>query len=70
MLHLLSLHALAAQRGDGLRPELLALLRRHAGLEADLIARNPEDLNASQTSQQTNNEAPSQPACDTRADTI
>jgi hypothetical protein len=36
MLPLLSLHALAAQRGDGLRPELLALLKRHAGLEAGL----------------------------------
>lgn len=29
MLPLLSLHALAAQRGDGLRPELKALLERH-----------------------------------------
>lgn len=27
---LLSLHALAAQRGDGLRPELLELFARHA----------------------------------------
>ena len=70
MLPLLSLHALAAQRGDGLRPELLALLKRHAGLEADLIVRNPEDLKASQTSPLTNNEEPSQRACDTRTDTI
>lgn len=30
MLPLLSLHALAAQRGDGLRPEPKALLERHA----------------------------------------
>ncbi len=30
MLPLLSLHSLAAQRGDGLRPELKALLERHA----------------------------------------
>ncbi|MFM0624632.1 hypothetical protein [Paraburkholderia xenovorans] len=30
MLTFLSFHALAAQRGDGLRPELLALFERHA----------------------------------------
>lgn len=29
MLHLTRLHRLAAARGDGLRPELLALLDRH-----------------------------------------
>jgi hypothetical protein len=34
MLPLLSFHALAASRGDGLKPELLALLARHAGLAA------------------------------------
>ncbi len=33
MLPLLSLHALVAHRGDGLRPELLALLQRHAQTE-------------------------------------
>ncbi|WNC95297.1 hypothetical protein RI103_39145 (plasmid) [Paraburkholderia sp. FT54] len=38
MLPFLSLHALAAQRGDGLRPELLALFERHAGLETGLAA--------------------------------
>jgi hypothetical protein len=38
MLPLLSLHALAAQRGDGLRPELKALLERHAGGAAGLTA--------------------------------
>ena len=42
MLPLLSLHALAAQRGDGLRPELLALLKRRAcpanGLSAEIEA--------------------------------
>jgi hypothetical protein len=38
MLPFLSLHALAVQRGDGLRPELLALLERHAGLETGLAA--------------------------------
>ena len=38
MLPFLSLHALAAQRGDGLRPELLALLQSHAGSEAGLAA--------------------------------
>ncbi|WP_233807145.1 hypothetical protein [Paraburkholderia sp. HP33-1] len=38
MLPLLSLHALAAQRGDGLRPELKALLERHAGLATGLAA--------------------------------
>lgn len=30
MLPFLSLHALAARRGDGLRPELLALFERYA----------------------------------------
>lgn len=38
MLPFLSLHALAAQRGDGLRPELLALFERHARLETGLVA--------------------------------
>ena len=38
MLPFLSLHALAAQRGDGLRPELLALFERHARAEAGLSA--------------------------------
>ena len=36
MLPFLSLHAHAAQRGDGLRPELLALFERHAGSETGL----------------------------------
>ncbi|MEM5455634.1 hypothetical protein VSR69_12470 [Paraburkholderia phytofirmans] len=38
MLPFLSLHALAAQRGDGLRPELLALFERHTGSETGLAA--------------------------------
>jgi hypothetical protein len=38
MLPFLSLHALVAQRGDGLRPELLALYERHAGSETGLAA--------------------------------
>lgn len=38
MLPFLSLHALAAQRGDGLRPELLALFERHARSGAGLVA--------------------------------
>ncbi|WP_087737469.1 hypothetical protein [Paraburkholderia piptadeniae] len=38
MLPFLALHALAAQRGDGLRPELLALLERHARSEASFRA--------------------------------
>jgi hypothetical protein len=38
MLPFLALHALAAQRGDGLRPELLALLERHARTETSLRA--------------------------------
>jgi hypothetical protein len=38
MLPLLSLHALAAQRGDGLRPELKALFERRAGLATGLAA--------------------------------
>lgn len=40
MLPLLPFHAIAAQRGDGLRPELLALFARHAqsgtGLSAQI----------------------------------
>ncbi|TDG20991.1 hypothetical protein EYW47_24090 [Paraburkholderia silviterrae] len=38
MLPLLSLHALAAQRGDGLRPELKALFERHARPASGLAA--------------------------------
>jgi hypothetical protein len=38
MLPFLSFHALAAQRGDGLRPELLALFERHVRLETGLAA--------------------------------
>ncbi|SAL24131.1 hypothetical protein AWB69_01732 [Caballeronia udeis] len=38
MLPLLSLHALAAQRGDGLRAELLALFERHARAKTGLSA--------------------------------
>jgi hypothetical protein len=38
MLPLLSLHALAAQRGDGLRPELKALFERRARLATSLAA--------------------------------
>ncbi|SMG58067.1 hypothetical protein [Paraburkholderia susongensis] len=45
MLPFLSLHALAAQRGDGLRPELLALFERYAnpgfGLQAAI---EPEQI--------------------------
>jgi hypothetical protein len=44
MLPFLSLHALASQRGDGLRPELLALLQRQADRETGLSARiEPDD---------------------------
>ena len=38
MLPFLSLHALAAQRGDGLRPELKALFERHVRLATGLAA--------------------------------
>ena len=38
MLPFLSLHALAAQRGDGLRPELKALFEQHARLATGLAA--------------------------------
>ncbi|WP_321800397.1 hypothetical protein [Caballeronia sp. J97] len=59
MLPLLSFHALAAQRGDGLKPELLALLARHAGLGAVIVAANIEPAD----------EAPQQdPAHDPRPD--
>lgn len=43
MLPLLSLHALAAQRGDGLRPELKALFERSAGLATGLSAATEPD---------------------------
>ncbi|MGF6980982.1 hypothetical protein F0160_25820 [Paraburkholderia sp. JPY303] len=43
LLPFLSLHALAAQRGDGLRPELLALLLRHARSEIGLGAEIESD---------------------------
>lgn len=45
MLPLLALHTLANQRGDGLRPELLALLRRHA--DGGLSARIEPDPSSS-----------------------
>lgn len=49
MLPFLPLHTLAAKRGDGLRPELLALFERHAkstsGLSAPLV---PEISSANQ----------------------
>jgi hypothetical protein len=38
MLPFLSLHALAAQRGDGLRPELLALFEHYARSDIGLSA--------------------------------
>jgi hypothetical protein len=38
MLPFLSFHALAVQRGDGLRPELLALFERHTRSETGLAA--------------------------------
>jgi hypothetical protein len=38
MLPFLSLHALAVQRGDGLRPELLAMFQRYARSETGLSA--------------------------------
>jgi hypothetical protein len=38
LLPLVPLHTLAAQRGDGLKPELLALLLRHVPQEAGLSA--------------------------------
>ena len=45
----LSLHALAAARGDGLRPELLALFKRlaEASVEAD-CSPSPEPQQASE----------------------
>ncbi|SEJ34904.1 hypothetical protein [Paraburkholderia diazotrophica] len=47
MLPFLALHALAAQCGDGLRPELLALLERHTGSEPCLRASiEPDDASA------------------------
>lgn len=47
MLPFLPFHTIAARRGDGLRPELLALFERHAqscaGLSARLGAETPAD---------------------------
>lgn len=43
MLPLLSLHALVAHRGDGLRPELLALLERQRNPDTGLSARIEPD---------------------------
>jgi hypothetical protein len=44
MLPFLSLHALAAQRGDGLRSELLALFERYARTETGLsVAIEPDE---------------------------
>jgi hypothetical protein len=50
MLPFLSLHALAAHRGDGLRPELLALFERYARPGAGLNARiEPDETTVSCT---------------------
>ena len=38
MLPFLSLHALVAKCGDGLRPELIALFARHARSDSGLVA--------------------------------
>jgi hypothetical protein len=52
MLPFLSLHALAAQSGDGLRPELLALFARRAGSQTGLSARiEPDETTSSDTEQ-------------------
>jgi hypothetical protein len=66
MLPLLSFHALVAHRGDGLRPELLALLQRDA--QAQMPSTNvsvhpaadpqPKELNSSATIQRRNNVEP------------
>jgi len=65
MLPLLALHSLVAHRGDGLRPELLELLRRQeevglsAGVEAELpqaqpgSSRTTEEINSEKTSDAT-----------------
>jgi hypothetical protein len=47
MLPLLPFHALATRRGDGLRPELLALFKRYASSPAGLSAGiEPDDTEA------------------------
>ena len=57
MLPLLALHSLAARRGDGLRPELLALLRRSerdrgqsVSIEAESQHQSQETARAAETS--------------------
>jgi hypothetical protein len=59
MLPLLSFHALAAQRGDGLHPKLLALLRRSDSGETGLSARiEPEASHQLSESQETDSRSP------------
>jgi hypothetical protein len=59
MLHLLSLHALAAERGDGLRPELLALLSRQQESETGLSAFiEPVETQSTQPADERPNERP------------
>ena len=61
MLPLLSLHSLVAHRGDGLRPELLALLQRQSqgGLS---VAIEPDSQETQQERPQTSGAAESEPA--------
>jgi hypothetical protein len=60
MLHLLSLYALAAERGDGLRPELLALLSRQQESETGLSAFiEPVETQSTQLADERANERPS-----------
>lgn len=59
MLSLLSFHALAAQRGDGLHPKLLALLRRSDSGEMGLSARiEPETSQAFSDFRERNSNSP------------
>jgi hypothetical protein len=52
MMLLLALHKIAAERGDGLRPELLRLLERsHADLEANRTSTVSEDCENSRVTE-------------------
>jgi hypothetical protein len=52
MLPLLSLHAIAAQRGDGLDPLLLAGLQRLATERVEHIAAETDRLHSARTTEQ------------------
>lgn len=67
MLPLLPFHALASQRGDGLRPALLALFlrdaRQHTALSAGI---DPDDINVASDQPFADNDAAHEKAMNSR----